>query len=139
MRDGGRSHDQRTVGGRSRDPRRVATDDPSTDEAFTDQGSTDDPPTGEALTDEGPTDHPATDEALTAEPTDVAAEAAAHMTDTTQTADMTATAKAAHVATAEAATNVSATAEAAAMPSKRHGIGRNGGSSQCNTRCEHNG
>ena len=96
--------------------------------------------TDEALTDEGPTDHPATDETLTAEPTDVAAEAAAHMTDTTQTADMTATAKAAHVATAEAATNMSATAEAAAaMPSKRHGIGRNGGSSQCNTRCEHNG
>ena len=80
-----------------------STDDPSTDEALTDEGSTDDPPTGEALTDEGPTDHPATDEALTAEPTDVAAEAAAHMTDTTQTADMTATAKAAHVATAEAA------------------------------------
>ena len=118
-----------------------ATDDPATDEALTHEGSTDDPPTGEALTDEGPTDNPATDEALTAEPADVAAEAAAHMTDTTHTADMTATAKATHVATAEAATDMSPTTSeaAAAMPSKRHGIGRNGGSSECNTRCEHNG
>jgi hypothetical protein len=65
-------------------------------------------PAGEATTNERSVDEAAThdgstDEALTAEPTDVAAEAAAHMTDTTQTADMTATAKAAHVATAEAA------------------------------------
>jgi hypothetical protein len=92
--------------------------------------------THEALTDGGPTD-----ETLTAEPADVAAEAAAHMTDTTDTADMTATAKATHVATAEAATNMSATTAeaAAAMPSKRHGIGQNGGSSQCSTRCESDG
>ena len=71
----------------------------------------------------------------------MAAEAAAHMTDTTKTADMTATAKATHVATAEAATNMSATTAeaAAAMPSKRHGIGRNGGSSECNTRHERDG
>ena len=61
-------------------------------------------PVDEAATHEGSTDDPATDEALTAEPADVAAEAAAHMTDTTHTAD-TATAKAAHVATAKAATN----------------------------------
>jgi hypothetical protein len=42
---------------------------------------------------------------------------------------MTATAKTAHVATAEAA----------AMPAKRHGIGWNGGSSRCNSRCERDG
>jgi len=95
----------------------------------------------EAATHEGSTDDPATDEALTADPADVAAEAAAHMTETTQTAHMTATPKATHVATAEAATNMSATTAeaAAAMPSKRHSIGRNGGNSECNTRHERDG
>ena len=80
-----------------------------------------------------PTDETVTDETWAAEATYVAPEA---------TGTKMAAAKAAHVAATEAATTYmsATTSEAAtAMPSKRHGVGRKGGSSERNTRRERDG
>jgi L,D-peptidoglycan transpeptidase YkuD (ErfK/YbiS/YcfS/YnhG family) len=96
--------------------------------------------TGETAAGETAADETATYETWAPEATYVAPEA---------TATKMAAAKAAHVApeatttemaTAKAAATYMSTAEAAtAVPSKRQGIGRNGRSSECNTRRERDG